>query len=415
MDLERALISKVLFDKCYSDAVDEHIVEELFVEHREVWKWVVEEYKKHGDEPPVDFLEERWPQFEFGMSEGSVPFLVEELKKRRVKSLIIDSIRKQGDLIKAKDPMAALDEVRTLLIKADMETRPSRDVNLTENPLDRRKKYDEIVNAGGVTGMPSPWPPLDEETQGFHPEDLIMFAGRAGVGKTFTEMVLARYHWSLGYVPLVFSREMAVWQIIRRIDAINAELPYKRFRGGQLSSDELERWMQALKDMEGGTPFWVSGDDDVLGVSGIEAKIKKYRPHGVYIDGAYLIGDERGAKAVWEKFLNVCWDLKKLARRVKLPIFVTHQFNLSGLGEKGTADTMKFGDVKMWFDLMIGQYQDESMKLNKEMLFKIIKQREGDEVQWVSEWDLDRMCFGHKKSGHDDIPDEAEEDPAVRY
>lgn len=224
------------------------------------------------------------------------------------------------------------------------------------------------------------------------------------VHNTWSELVCAWKNWSDGYIPLVFSREMAVWQMARRLDAINAKLPYHRFKSGMLTSEELERWKKALELMKGSRPMWITGDDGGghLGVTAISNKINQYQPHIVYIDGAYLIKDDLKAKDKWERFYNVCEQLKRLAQLKKMPIVVTHQFGAAGKGMEGTEDTLKFGDVQMWFDLIIGCYRSEDMIENKEMLFKILKSREGGNVQWVSDWDFDKMSFD-QKPGEDDL------------
>ena len=146
------------------------------------------------------------------------------------------------------------------------------------------------------------------------------------------------------------------------------------------------------------------GDDggNDLGVTGITAKIHRYRPHIVYIDGAYLINDDRGGKAGWERFGNVCQDLKRMAQREKIPVVVTHQFNAEGKGMDGSEETLKYGDVQMWFDLILGCYQSEDLRENKEMLIKILKHREGEKLKMVSEWDLENMSFEYRP-GEDDL------------
>jgi hypothetical protein len=150
--------------------------------------------------------------------------------------------------------------------------------------------------------------------------------------------------------------------------------------------------------------MWISGDiDSSMGVSSVASKIDKYRPKMVWIDGVYMMRDERNAKPSWEKFTHICEDLKTLAQKKKTPIGVSHQFNLSGKGEDGNADTLKYADVQMWFDVMLGMYQTDDLRANKEMLFKINKLREGNPTQWVTSWDLDAMDFGVQVSGVDDV------------
>jgi hypothetical protein len=63
-------------------------------------------------------------------------------------------------------------------------------------------------------------------------------------------------------------------------------------------------------------------------------------------------------------------------------------------------------------------YQTEDLRLNKEMLFKILKQREGERLEFVSEWDLDNMNFSVKDMGSDDVgvANEAlEEEEEIRF
>lgn len=400
MDYEGALLSKILKDDALAKVLDCRVKDELFVAHPKVWGYILDTYATHGGIPPLEMVEERFPSFEYQeATETPVTFLVDEIKKRHLHNLVKDGLVKQAAFLRSKDPKAALEAMREVLIQADEDIRPSFDTNFVVDVKERIERYEEAaMAAGGVTGIPTPWACLDDVTQGMHPEDLIMIAGRGGIGKTWAEMICAAHNWGNGYIPLVFSREMAVWQISRRLDAVIAKLPYRRFKSGELSSEEKTRWLECLDAMKTANAFWITGDDGDghLGVTAIAAKVQRYRPHIVYIDGAYLIQDDKKSKQKWEQFSNVCQDLKRLAQREKIPIVVTHQFNASGKGTEGNEDTLKFADVQMWFDLIIGCYQSEDMKENREMLFKINKQREGDKLDWVSEWDLDRMKFDTK-------------------
>lgn len=399
MDVESALISKVIHEGTIGEALDLQIQNEYIVENTVLWEKLVSTYRQHGSSLPVEYVKDTFPGFVFHEGEVALSFLVEELRKRWLHGVVSEGIRVQAEKLKARDPFGAVEEMRKVVASSDVN-KFSKDVNLTENTEERVKKYAEIVAADGMTGLPTPWECLNSATQGFQNTDLIMFAGRSKVGKTWSEVLLSVYHWSMGYLPLIFSREMSVEQMVRRCDAVNATLPYKRFKAGLLTSHEYERWERALHDMRGSTPFWITGEDDGrLTVSGVRAKIEKYQPSIVYIDGAYLIEDERNGKSHWEKFSNVCQDLHRLTLSLNRPIVVTHQFNLAGSGDKGTDDTLKFGDVKMWFDMMIGLYQTEDLQNNKEMLMRLLKNREGEEIDWVTTWDLDKMEFSVKDPG----------------
>lgn len=404
MDYESVLLTKVIQEGCIKEVIDGQFKAEFITENKELWSLLYESYRQHGGVPPQTQIEEEFPRFKITPSDVKISLVLEELRKRWLHGLAVDGLKEQAKLLKDRQPDEAIECMRKVVAQADLR-RISRDVNLTEKPLDRVQEYEEIVKADGMIGLPTPWQCLNEVTLGIQSTDLVMFAGRSKVGKTWSEVVLSVFHHTLGYKPIIFSREMAVKQMVRRCDAVYSGLPYKRFRAGLLTDAEREKWIQTLKNMEGGLPFIITGEDEGrLTVSGVRAKIEKYQPDIVYIDGAYLIEDERGAQSKWERFSNVCEDLHRLTMRLEIPVVVTHQFNLAGKGDKGDDDTLKFGDVKMWFDIMIGLYQNAEMKQDREMLLKVLKNREGEEVDWVANWDLDKMDFEvkHTDQGGDD-------------
>lgn len=408
MDFEAVVISKVLEDKLMEDALELNVRDDLFQEYKKHWRFIREMYLNHSGLPTVKLLESKFPDFEGQTTTEPLSYLIEELKKKHVRSIIVECMSEQADILKsAKSPYDAVEIMRKTVAAAEESARTSRDYNVVADPESRLESYFQIAAVEGMTGIPSSWDILDRETGGFQDEDLIMIAARGGVGKTWCEVVVAEHQRRLGYKTLVFSKEMSVKQIVRRFDAVSSRVNFNRMKMGMLTTEELEKYKATLKAMKNTTPMIISGDiDSKMGVSSVAAKIDKYRPHMVWIDGVYMMRDERNAKAGWEKFTNICEDLKGLCQKRRTPIGVSHQFNLAGKDDKGDADTLKYGDVQMWFDVMIGLYQTEDLKANKEMLFKINKIREGSPLQWVSEWDLDRMQFEVKASGSDDIGDD---------
>lgn len=221
---------------------------------------------------------------------------------------------------------------------------------------------------------------------------------------TWMEVIASRYQWAVGYKPLLFTREMSVDQIVKRFDAAHAGVAHARLRSGQLTHEEYDKYQETLRLMEGAEPFWIVGDDEASsGISGILAKVDKYKPNIVWIDGVYLVEDERGAKSFWEKIKNVATDLQSGAKQKGIPFVVSHQFNQEGRDDKGTADTLAYGDLQKWFDGIIGMYQTEDLRVNKEMLFKLLKHREGERLDFVTQWDLENMIFDVKGIESDDV------------
>jgi len=419
MDYEEALIAKIVLEKSIREVSEHNLQSELFLQCKKEWEYVVDFYRKHGESPPLDHFEKLFPDFDLTPSDAPMSFLIEELRNRLMYNLATAAMKEATEHLKQKDSGKAVDVFRSMVLKAELQTRPSKDVDLVENPLDRLKEYDERVEKGGLLGLPSPWPILDDVTLGFMAEELWMIVARGGVGKSWCEVVGSRFHWTMGIRSLLVTKEMAVRQIIQRFDAAHARIAHKRLRSGELTTDEYERYRETLEQMEESrVPFLVSGDDEGTGgVSGILAKIDRYRPGVVWIDGLYLIEDERRGKgeAGWEKLKNVTGDLKAVARQRGIPIIVSHQFSKEGREDQGSADTLAYGDIQKWFDGILGMYQSEDLRLNREMMFKLLKHREGERCEFVANWDLENMLFEEKGAALDDVGVDAGEDDTIPF
>lgn len=403
MDVETGLISKIILENKMIEVVDEGLKPELFYDKKSEWEYLSSFFSEHGAVPNTDIFEKEFPEFEF-KSYVDVPltYLITELRKKKAYSIAAETLKKAANLLKEKDPFGAIEAYKRCVLDTESDARPSKDYNLTENPMARLDEYHKLE--GGITGFTTPWAVLDEATLGYQNEQLVLLVARSAIGKTWYETINARWCWGLGHVPLLITKEMSVKQIVQRIDAIHARLNFQRFRSKQLTTNELGYYEEALKEMENKQPFYVSGDDIGTGdVSGVAAKIEKYHPDIVFIDGVYFLGDVRKATTRHERLEHIFEDLKKVARNFSIPVVLTHQFNKEGADDKGTADTLAYADVQKWCDLIIGMYQTEDLRLNKEMEFKILKQRDGIKCSFVTSWDLDNMNFV-TKGGIDDVP-----------
>ncbi len=394
------------------EAMDLCVTSDLFTHHVGEWEYALEFWKKHGETIPADVLERRFPEFEVTEIDNPLTHLVEELRNLRMHRVASAALKESATLLKEKKPAEAIEALRKSVLEAESANRPAQDINLTADPMSRVKLYDDLKDSGGMLGLPFPWEALNVATQGVQDTDFGLIEAKSGVGKSWCEVILAKWFWAQGHTPLLFTKEMGVDQIARRFDAAHANLEYQRFRSGELTQLEYEAWIEKLEGMKDNGNFWVSGDDEgMMGVAGMEAKIDRYNPSVVLIDGVSFLDDDRGGKSGWEKLLNISYDLKKLARRKKVPIIASHWFNKNASGEEGTADDLAYSDVQKAFDWILGMYQTEELRGEKEMLFKLLKQREGEQCSFVTNWDLTDMEFTEKSE--DDVPDE--EDTTVDF
>lgn len=413
MDIEQAFLSHIIEKRDIDKAINQQVRPTLFEgEGEKVWEWMLGFYRDFGDCPSLPAVKKVFPYFEEDNSaELPLMYLITELRKRRVHNVLREGASEVAKLLKVKDPYGAADVWRRTLLVADEDVRPSRDISWIKDPEKRVEYYEELKKVKGVDGLETPWPTLNELTQGMHPEELWMVVGRQGLGKSWTLVAMTYHAWQEGKSPLIITKEMSTQQILRRIDAIHFKLPYMELRSGKLDGFKEMEWRENLKELKSKNDLWVSGDDDEGGVSGVLAKIEMYKPDVCLIDGGYFLTDERKGESIWQKIDNIAKDLKSAARRTEIPIVASFQLNRKATSAKGGAEDIALGDIAKHADVIIGIFQDAAQKEDKQITLKVLKQREGPIGSWECAWNFSSMElgeFGHNESDKEEDKEEME-------
>ena len=267
------------------------------------------------------------------------------------------------------------------------------DLDWNANAHTRYQEYLTMRSGDGIDGYRTPFKTLDEATQGFHNGEFVLIAARQGVGKTWLSNIMAHENLKEGLRVLYFTKEMPSRQVARRFDALAFSLPYPDLRRGSLETHVQMRWEKNSLQLPLGGSLIIAGEESG-GVSQVAAKIERHKPHIVYIDGMYLMEDDQRAKESWQRIGNISRDLKRLAKRVNLPIIATVQLNRSADNTKGDAANIAMGDIAKDADVILGLFQDEDQRVAKRMTLRVLKQREGDRPEIECDWDMSEMRFG---------------------
>ena len=260
---------------------------------------------------------------------------------------------------------------------------------------------------GQVVGTPTGYLDLDRLTGGLHGGDLIIIAGRPGMGKTAFVTNLAT---SISAPPrselaepsravAMFSLEMPRAQIASRIACQLGQVGFTKLRQNTLSAQDWSKFMSAVRDMQD-YPFWV---DDAPGISLLELRSRvrklkrdlelgrtrvKSRGLGlVVVDYLQLMQGQRRQNDTREREISsLSAGLKNLAKELGVPIVALSQLNrspeksfkkdkrpsLSDLRESGAIEQ----DADMVLFLYREHYYDKSApKLDCECI--VAKQRNG--------------------------------------
>ena len=394
-DIERIIFDKIVMDpENYAELYESGVTAEMFSGHyKDMFEFAQRFTKVHGLGPSSDAMQIEFPDYEWDFPPSEpLSYYVEQLKKQYSFTLTLKAVQEAYNSLNSRDVDKAVDHLRNAV-------REIEDANTSESDLDwnasaelRYQKYLELQDKEGIDGYRTPFNTLDEATQGFHDSELILIVARQGIGKTWLTNIFAHANIKNGVNVLYFTKEMPSWQVARRFDALQFQLNYQELRSGKLNPNKQSEWKSQLNTLNDGK-LNIIGEESG-GVSHVAAKIERYRPDIVYIDGMYLMDDDQRARDGWQRLLNISRDLKKLAKKSCVPIIATVQFNRQADNTKGNSANISGGDIARDADVILGLFQDEDQAINKRMTLKVLKQREGSRPEIECDWDIGNMKFG---------------------
>lgn len=395
MDIEKKII-----DKCaespilYAEAIDQAVIPEMFSgQSKDIWEYAIKHMKAHGSGPTEEAITVQFPEYvwDFPASEP-LSYYVEQLKRKHAFNLTLVGIQSAYDNLNKREVESAVDDLRDALRKIEDATASEADLDWGTTAEDRYNDYLDIQNKGGIDGYRTPFNTLDQATQGWHDGEFILVVARQGVGKTWLTNIMAHKNYKDGLKVLYFTKEMPSKQVARRFDALEYELPYQDLRSGQLNSFKEAEWRHKVQEGLPKGQLVIVGEE-TGGVSQVAAKIERHKPDIIFIDGMYLMDDDQRARDNWLKISNISRDMKRLSKRVMIPIIATVQFNRSADNSKGDASNIAYGDIAKDADIILGLFQDEDQRLDKRMTLRVLKQREGARPEIELDWDMANMKF----------------------
>ena len=185
--------------------------------------------------------------------------------------------------------------------------------------LDRRRD--------GAAGLSLGLPDFDELSSGLEAGDLVVIAGRPGMGKTALLVSIAA-HVSKTAGVAVFSAEMSSQQLLRRCVALLGSVTQGKLR--RANRIEEADW-QAIGDAAGQLAerrLWVD-DTPLPSLSHLRSEVLSLKAkHGlglVMVDYVQLV---QGAGANrYEQLRDVAYGLKGLAKEAQVPVILLAQLN----------------------------------------------------------------------------------------
>ena len=234
---------------------------------------------------------------------------------------------------------------------------------------DTMKKLAELSRRKGmVTGVATGYHDLDQLTAGFQPSDLLIVAGRPGMGKTAFALNVAVNAAFNGTGVAVFSLEMAKEQLVLRMLCSEARVDYSRLRTGYLKDEESGRLVATTARLAK-APIYID-DTAALTVLEVRAKTRRLlrdraRNIGmVVIDYLQLMRGYRDSPSREQEISEISRSLKALAKELNVPVVALSQLNRRVEERTGKrpqmADLRESGAIEQDADVIMFVYREDA-------------------------------------------------------
>ena len=239
---------------------------------------------------------------------------------------------------------------------------------------------------------------LDYMMKGLAPATLTTLIANTGTGKTWFLVLLAVNASLAGFRVSLFVTEMNTDQMQDRLDAmlfgkLMGEMSYADFKSGKLSQEQEDKYFKMIDEkIPKLEPIFLS---QATGVTSVASEIEQRKPDLVLIDGVYLMEDERKSDSDWLRVTHITRDLKLLSKRANIPILTNSQADKNTSKKTGPAlgDISYAQAIAQDSDNILALFRDEVMIEDREMMIRILKQREGSLGKVVQNWDFTTMNF----------------------
>lgn len=256
----------------------------------------------------------------------------------------------------------------------------------------------EQVNAAAarkerITGLPTGFERLDEMTAGLKGSELIIIAGRPGMGKTALALNIGLHASAERKVPVaVFSLEMRKEELARRLLCAEAKVDGGRLRTGMLSADDWRRLTTAAGPL---TELKLFIDDTAaLTLMQLRAKARRLKAeHGlgmIIVDYLQLMRSGVKNDSREQEISEISRSLKALSKELDVPVIALSQLNRGVETRPGKdkrpqlADLRESGAIEQDADVIMFVYRPEVYA----------KDEERDQMRGIAE-----IIVGKQRSG----------------
>jgi replicative DNA helicase len=259
---------------------------------------------------------------------------------------------------------------------------------------------------GKLSGIATGLTDLDRQMGGLQASDLLIIAGRPGMGKTALATNIAfniakayefrakpdGTHETLnGGIVGFFSLEMSSEQLATRVIAEQSGVASYKIRRGDISEQEFHRIAEAARDMQS-IPFYIdqTGGISIAQLTARARRLKRQRGLDVLvIDYLQLLsGSKSRSDSRVQELTEITTGLKALAKELNVPVVALSQLSrqVESRDDKRPqlSDLRESGSIEQDADVVMFVFREEYYLKNKQP-------REGTEEFLTWQSDMERV------------------------
>jgi replicative DNA helicase len=259
---------------------------------------------------------------------------------------------------------------------------------------------------GGLSGMATGLTDLDSKMGGLQKSDLVILAGRPGMGKTALATNIA-YNVAKAFaqgdvrpdgsretvnggVVGFFSLEMSAEQLATRIISEQTGIPSNKIRRGAIGESDFERIKDVSIELQS-LPFYVD-ETGGLSIGQLAARARRLkRQRGLdllVIDYVQLLqgSTRRSSENRVQEITEITTRLKALAKELNVPVVALSQLSRQVESREDKhpqlSDLRESGSIEQDADVVLFVYREEYYLTNKEP-----RPGTADHDKWLTEMD----------------------------
>jgi len=387
IEAEQSLLGSLLLDKGAVSRVADYIKEDDFYQkkHSVIYQAIIDLFEKSES---IDILSvsARLKERKELNNIGGATYLTELANSVPTSShaqsyaKIIRHKRILRDLISAGQEIQELgtresEDVESILDKAESTVFKIAQHSVRQTFLPIKTTLEETFDRiealsksqGGLRGVPTGFPELDNILSGLQKSDLIILAARPSMGKSAFAFNIATHVARTTKLPVgIFSLEMSKEQLVDRLICAEAGINSWKLRTGNLADEDFPKIGHAMGVLSE-APFFI---DDSPSSNVMEMRAKARRLQTEYGLGLMIVDYLQLMESRYKRESNrvqeiseISRSLKSLARELNIPVLCCSQLSRAVEQRPGRipqlADLRESGSIEQDADVVMFIYREE--------------------------------------------------------